>query len=142
MPDSAEERFGPIDYVVVEFPDGTPTPAGFELLLAEVDGGRIRLLDLELVAKRDGAVHRVDVSSFAVPALAPFDGASAQLLDADDLALLGERLADGTTAAIVVYEELSMFAVIDAWSAEGARLVADGQLTPADLAAALDATDA
>lgn len=142
MPDDAEDRFGPIDYVVVEFPGGAPTPAGFELLLELVDRHAVRILDLEFVVKQGGEARRVDASTFSVPALAAFAGASSGLLGDDDLTMLAEELAEGAVALVLVYEELSMLAVLDAWTAEGGHPVEEGQLTPIDLSAALDAADA
>lgn len=49
---------------------------------------------------------------------------------------------DGALAAVVVYEELSILQVFDAFTDEGAQVVLEGHLTPEDLAEALDATDA
>lgn len=142
MSDPTEDRFGPIDYVVVEFADGRPVSSGFKRLLDAVDRGAVRVLDLELVAKEGGQVRRVDPADFSDAAIGEFAGASSGLVGDDDLALLTTQLADGAAAVILVYEELIVLGVVDAWADEGGRLVSMGHLTPADLAVALDATDA
>lgn len=134
------EEFGPTDYVVVEFArDRIPTQ-GFTRLLGLVDAGTIRILDLEFVTVQDGAVTTVVPSSIG-PQLAAFDGASAGLLDEQDLHTVGERLAPGAVAAVVVYEQLPMLAVLRAWQAGGATVVDDGPVEVADLDAALSATE-
>jgi hypothetical protein len=140
--DVVEDVFGPIDYLVVEFPDGRPTSKGFTLLLDLVGRGEIRVLDAEFIAKdADGRVELVDAATFSDPAIGNFAGASSGLLDAADLRMLGERLSPGAVAVVLVYEELTMLSVVDAWTEEGARHITDGQLTPADIAAALDSSE-
>jgi hypothetical protein len=47
----------------------------------------------------------------------------------------------GSAAAVVVYENRWVFSVVDAWRRAGARLIADGGLSPDELIAALDATE-
>lgn len=138
----ADDEFGPIDFVVVEFPGGNVVDGGFAVLLDLVDRGLVRVLDLEFVAKDgDGTVRTVDVGDLGHPALAEFAGSSAGLLDADDLAQVAGDMAAGSVAAILVYEELSMLAVLRAWEAGGAHELSAGTLTPTDLEAALDQTD-
>jgi len=134
---------GPVDYVVVEFPDGAPTAEGFARLLAAVGRGAIRILDLEFVAADgSGGARVVDAATLDADVVGPFAGASAGLLDASDLDVLASEVAPGALAAVLVYEELSLAPALAAWRDGGARVVATGQLTEADIVAALDATDA
>jgi hypothetical protein len=133
---------GPVDYLVEEFPDGQLAAGGFTLLLDLVDRGAVRILDLEVVSKdADGRVRSVDLASLDQAVLAPFVGASAGLLDAADLGVLAEQMSAGSLAVVIVYEDLAMVPVLDAWAASGARPLAAGQLTEADIVAALDGTD-
>ena len=134
------EEFGPIDYVVVEFGSDQIPTKGFARLLRLVDDGIIRVLDLEFVTVVDGAVTTVPAHSVG-PELTAFDGASSGLLDEQDLRTVGERLAPGKIAAVVVYEQLPMLAVTRAWRAGGATIVDDGPVELADLDAALRATE-
>jgi len=41
-----EDRFGPVDYVVIEFTDPAAVRLGFDRLVDLVDRGLIRVLDL------------------------------------------------------------------------------------------------
>ncbi|MFU9026373.1 DUF6325 family protein [Rhodococcus erythropolis] len=140
---SNQDQFGPIEYVAVEFPSGAPTSAGFEQLLTLVDSGVIRILDLEFVTKAaDGSVSVVPASTFELADfdLAQFDGAASGLLDTGDIAAVGEELAAGSVAAVLVYEELAILPVIEAWTRSGAKVVTEGHLSVDELAAALDNT--
>lgn len=143
--DGYVDVFGPIDFLVVEFAGGSVGADGFGRLLALVDQGVIRVLDLEFLARHDdGSVAPIDahdVSAADGLDMAQFDGASSGILTSDDFAEIGEDMTPGNVAAILVYEELSMLPVIGAWEREGATLLNDGFLLVEDLEAALDATE-
>lgn len=139
-----QDQFGPIEYVAVEFPDGTITAEGFEQLLAVVDNGTIRILDLEFVAKAaDSSVSVVPASTFDLPDfdLAQFEGAASSLLDAADLAAVGEDIAAGSVAAVLVYEELTLLPVLEAWAQAGGRVITEGHISLDELATALNETE-
>lgn len=134
-------HFGPIDCFVVTFPTGAPTPGGFSRLARLVDEGHIRILDVEFVSNAGGTIERVDAAVLG-DAVATFVGASSGLVDEADLSVLAIELAEGAVAAIVVYEELSVLGVFETFEGEGAEIVLEGHLSPVELAAALDASDA
>jgi hypothetical protein len=139
-----ERALGPVDYVAVEFPDGTVKPGGLELLLQHVERGVIRILDLEFLRKGADGVQQVAVGQLPAAAsldLSVWEGSSSGLLDADDLELIGAEMADGAVAAVVVFENLWVLDVVDRWADHGARLIFDGSVPVADLLTALDATD-
>jgi hypothetical protein len=143
-PESDVDLLAPVDYIVVEFPDGVPTSEGFDQLLQLVDDNVIRVLDVEFILN-DGSSPRV-VSPTELPDtgevdLAPWDGASSGLLDADDLAAIGAQMGDGSLAVAVVYENVWVLGLVDKWAASGARLILDGAVPTADLLDALDATE-
>ena len=103
----------------------------------------IRILDLEFVTKAaDGTVSVVPASTFELADfdLAQFDGAASGLLDAGDIAAVSDELAAGSVAAVLVYEELAILPVIEAWTRSGAKVVTEGHLSLDELAAALDNT--
>jgi hypothetical protein len=139
------DELGPIDFLAVEFPDARVTPAGFDRLLDLADAGVIAILDMEFIASDSGGqVHKVSVADLSTPEgadLSAWTGASSGLLDDSDLAQIAAAIAPGSVAAVVVYENRWVFSVVDAWRREGARLVADGGLSPGELLAALDATE-
>jgi hypothetical protein len=139
------DELGPIDFLAVEFPDGRPSAAGFQMLLDLADRGVIQILDLEFIAKAtDGSVSAVPATELAVPGdvdLSVWDGASSGLLDDVDIAEVGSALQPGGLAVAVVFENRWVLGLIDAWRRDGARLIADGGLAVEDVVAALDATD-
>lgn len=141
MTDPADDQYGPIDFLVVEFPTGVPEPSGFDALLAAVDSGHVRILDLEFVSRDGETIVTRDAGDFESPSIRSFTGASSGLLDDEDTATLTGALTDGALAVVVVYEELSILPAISAWTGSGARLALEGHLTPADLDAALDTTE-
>lgn len=131
-----EDHFGPVDFVVVEFSDSSTVRGGFDRLLELVDAGLIRVLDLEFVTNADGVARTVPVTQVG-PELSPFEGASSGLLDRDDLQAVAAEMAPGATAAVLVYEELSILEVVEAWENAGARIVSDGPVDVDDIDAAL-----
>ncbi|HYN74722.1 MAG TPA: DUF6325 family protein [Candidatus Limnocylindria bacterium] len=141
----SQDDLGPIDYLVAEFPGGRLTSAAFTMLLDAVARGSVRVLDLEFIGKDpNGTVHIVDVNDLAHPEgvdLGTWQGAASGLLDASDLAEVGEAIAAGSVAAILIYENLWVVSLDDVLHAHGARLVADGRIPPDDVVAALDATE-
>jgi hypothetical protein len=140
-----DDELGPVDFLAVEFPGARITSGGFAQLLALADAGVIAILDMEFIASdAGGQVRKVDVAELATQGgvdLSAWAGASSGLLDDSDLAQIAAEIAPGSVAAVVVYENRWVFSVVDAWRREGARLVADGGLSPEELVAALDATE-
>jgi Family of unknown function (DUF6325) len=132
-----EDHVGPLDYVVVQFSAASSLRAGLDRLLALVEAGLIRVLDLEFVTNTGGAVRTITASEAAAE-LADFDGASSRLLDRDDVNTLAADLTPDTFAAVLVYEELSILQVVDAWERAGARTVSQGPVEVDDIDAALE----
>ncbi len=59
MNEEALQEMGPVDYMVVEWPDKQPTGEAAPLLIDLVDRGLIRILDLAFIVKgEDGIVSR------------------------------------------------------------------------------------
>jgi Family of unknown function (DUF6325) len=127
---------GPIDYLVVEFPPGSVTGEGMPLLLDLVDRGLIRILDLVFLRKgADGSVTRVEIADLDGDGdldLTVFHGAASGLLDEDDLGEAGAVLEPGTTAAVLVYENVWAAPLASALRRGGAQLVAGGRI-PVDV---------
>lgn len=144
--DNTIEDMGPVDYLVVEYPDGPPSGEALPYLVDLVDRGIIRILDLVFVRKDpDGSVTAVELDNLARegdPYLAVFEGASSGLLGRDDIEEAGTVLGPGSAAAVVLYENVWAAPLVRAMRRSGARLVAAGRIPKPDLVAALDAAEA
>ena len=54
-----------------------------------------------------------------------WEGSSSGLLDQDDLALVGESIAEGSLAVVVVFENLWVLDLVGRWTASGGRMILD-----------------
>src|SRR6476469_10682384 len=69
-------EMGPIDYLIIQWPDRQPTGAAMPHLIDLVDRGLIRILDLAFIAKgEDGSVAALEIADVGaeVAALAVFE---------------------------------------------------------------------
>jgi hypothetical protein len=136
------EEMGPVDYIVVEWPDRQPTGDALPLLVDLVESGTIRLLDIAFFTKgADGSVAALEIDELGEN-FAIFDGASSGLVGDEDLAEAANALEPGTSAALLVWENrwAAPFAV--ALRKSGAQLVANGRIPIQALVAALEAAEA
>ena len=139
------EEMGPIDYLVVEFPQGHPTGENLPLLIDLVDRGIIRILDLALVKREfDGTMSLLALSAADGDGewdLSVFERISTGLIGRDDVDEAGQALEPGRSAAVLVYENkwAAPFAV--AMRKSGAQLVAGGRLPVQAILASLDAAE-
>ncbi len=143
---SADEvELGPVDYLVVEYPDGQPTGEALPYLIDLVDRGLIRILDVALLAKdAGGAISGVslgDGSAGGDGGFSVFDGAATGILDDLDLAEAGAVLTPGAIGAILVYENTWAAGFASALRRAGAQLVAQGRIPVNALLAALEESE-
>jgi hypothetical protein len=136
---------GPVDYLVVEFPGSHMTGEGLPILVDLVDQGLIRILDLVFVKKEaDGSVVAVQIADLDGDGeldLAVFEGASSGLLDEEDLASAGSVLEAGSSAGILIYENVWAAPFADALRRGGGQLVASGRIAADDLLSAVETAD-
>lgn len=136
------DEMGPIDYLCVEFPAGTLTGEALPRLVDLVDRRIIRVIDMQFVRRgRDGSVVVLDSGEVGAVGLGVFHGAASDVLGGDDLNEAGQVLEAGSTAVILVYENLWAAPLARALRREGAQLVAGGRIPVQALLAALDATE-
>ena len=136
---------GPVDYVVIEFPDGQPKGEAAPLLVDLVDRGIIRILDLMLIVKdQDGTISALeiaDVDGDGVADLRVFEGASSGLLGEEDRAEAGNALEPGAAALVILFENRWAAPFARAVREAGGQLVAFGRIPVQGLLAALDAAE-
>ena len=138
---------GPIDYLVVEWPPGSP-PNGkaMPLFVDLVDRGIVRLLDLVFVQKHaDGSVTRVELGDLDLdgnPELSVFEGAASGLVGDEDIAEAGSVIQEESSAALLVYENTWAAPFATALRQNGAQLVAAGRIPINAIISALDELEA
>nr|WP_308407683.1 DUF6325 family protein [Streptomyces sp. RKAG337] len=134
---------GPIDYLIIEFPNGDMGGEGLPLLVDLVDRGIIRIIDLSFVRKEtDGSVVALTIADLdhdGVLELAVFEGAPSGLLSSEDVDEAGAVLEPGSAAGIIVYENLWAAPLASALRRSGAQMIAGGRIPLEDLVGALDA---
>jgi hypothetical protein len=138
------DEMGPIDYLVVEWPDRQPNGEAMPHLIELVDRGLIRIVDLAFIAKgEDGSVVRLEIADLGedVPELAVFEGASSGLLSDEDTDEAASVLEPGTSAALLDFENRWAAPFAAAVRRSGGQLVANGRIPVQALLAALDAAE-
>jgi hypothetical protein len=139
------DSMGPIDYLVVEFPGSRVTGRGFPMLVDLVERGIIRIIDLLFVKKEmDGSVVGLaiaDLDRDGTLDLAVFEGASSGLLGRTEMDEAGSALEPGSSAAILVYENVWAAPFATELRRSGAELVAAGRIPASEIAAALDESE-
>src|SRR5947209_27876 len=139
-------EMGPVDYVVLEFPGNKMTGEAFPLLVDLVDRGIIRILDLAFLRKEtNGTVTtltQVDLERMEVLEAALFDGAASGLLNQEDLDEAAHALEPGSSAGVLVYENVWAAPFAAAVRRAGGLMVASGRIPIQELVGALDAIEA
>jgi hypothetical protein len=137
----AIEEMGPVDYLLVEWTGRQPQGELAPHLVDLVDRGLVRILDLVFLAKHeDGSVAAIELGE--LPELAAFEGASSGLLDDEDLAEAGAVLEPGTSAALLVYENVWAAPFAVALRETGGQIVSSGRIPIQQMLAALEAAEA
>ena len=142
---STPDVHGPIDFVLLEFPDQEPTGEVAAALMGLTDAGIIRIYDILAVRKAaDGSVSGFEISQLGSEGdvtFAAFAGARSGLLGDDDVNEAGEVMEPGTIAALIVYENSWAIPFVDAASRAGGQLVASARIPAQDVMDALDALE-
>lgn len=137
------DELGPVDWIVVEFPgsrfDGTIAPTLTDL----VDRGIIRVLDLLMIRKdEDGEFEAFEISDLddsEIGQIRELETAMANLLSQEDVQSVAEAVEPGSTAALLVWENLWAAPFGSAVRHAGGQLVASGRIPVQALIAAVEA---
>ena len=140
------EDMGPVDYVLIEFPDGVHKGEAAPILLDLVDRGVIRILDLMFISKaEDGSTSALeigDIDGDGKADFAVFEGASSGLLSDEDRDEAGNTMEPGTAALLIVFENRWAAPFAKAMRQAGGRLAAFGRIPVQELLASLEAAEA
>ena len=128
MTDESAGAIGPIDYLIVEWPGQQPNGEALPHLIDLVDKGLVRIIDLAFITKgEDGTVARINIDELGAE-FEIFDGAATDLLDEGDIGEAASALEPGTSAAVLLWENLWAAPFAAALRGNGAQLVARGSV--------------
>ena len=145
-PSKPLDELGPVDYLVIEFPAGKSNFTGemAEELIALVEAGTIRVIDvLILVKNEDGSVEAIELSDVEqLGELQALEAQLAELLAADDVAHLAAAMDTGSTAGVLIYENLWAAPFASAARRSGGQLIANGRIPIQAIIASIEADEA
>ena len=146
MPDNPLDDLGPVDYMVVEFPAGASNFTGEMAaeLLALVDAGTIRLIDVVVLTKdEDGSVEAVELADVGeLGELQRLEADLAELLAAEDIVHLAAAMEPGSTAGVLIWENLWAAPFASAARRSGGQLIATGRIPIQAIIASIEAENA
>jgi hypothetical protein len=125
-------ELGPVDWLVVELPEGRFSGEIAPALAELVDRELVRVLDLVVVRKRPDATFDAfelsDLDDVETGGLRSYVEHMAMLLSADDVEAIADSLSPGSTAAVVVWENTWVARFDEAVRSCGGQFVACGHL--------------
>ena len=143
---SSLDELGPVDYFVVEFPAGQSNFTGEMVteLLALVDSGIIRVVDALILTKDDdGAVEAMELSDVGeLGALQDLEAQLAELLAEEDVEHLAAAMDPGSTAGVLIWENLWAAPFASAARRSGGQLIANGRIPIQSIIASIAADEA
>ena len=144
--DTDLDSLGPVDYIVVEFPAGASNFTGemAEELVALVDAGTIRVIDVLILTKdEDGTVEATELSDIEeLGSLQAVEAQLAELLAEDDVMHLAAAMDPGTTAGVLIWENLWAAPFAAAVRRSGGQLIATGRIPIQAIIASIEADEA
>jgi hypothetical protein len=139
------DELGPVDYVVVEFPAGASNFTGemVEELLTLVKSGIIRIIDVLILTKdADGSIDAVELSDVAdLGPLEVIEAELAELLAEEDVVQLAAAMEPGSTAGVLIWENLWAAPFAAAARRSGGQLIADGRIPIQAIIASIEADE-
>ena len=140
------DSLGPVDYIMVEFPAGARNFTGemAKELLALVDAGTIRVIDVLILSKNeDGTVEAMELSEIEeLGPLREVEAQLAELLAEEDVAHLAAAMDPGSTAGVLIWENLWAAPFASAARRSGGQLIANGRIPIQAIIASIEADEA
>jgi Family of unknown function (DUF6325) len=137
------DDLGPVDWIVVEFPGSRMTGEIVPILKGYVDRGLIRVLDLLVLKKDDdGALEAFEMSDLdqgELGGLRTLETELAMLLSEQDVEDLAVTIEPGSSAAVLVWENLWAAPFGAAVRHAGGQLAASGRIPVQAVLAAMEA---
>jgi hypothetical protein len=139
------DSLGPVDYIVVEFPAGASNFTGemTEELIKLVDAGIIRLIDILILIKdEDGSIEAMELSGIdELGELQALEAELAELLAAEDVEHLAAAMDPGSTAGVLIWENLWAAPFASAARRSGGQLIANGRIPIQAIIASIEADE-
>jgi Family of unknown function (DUF6325) len=139
------DELGPVDWIVVEFPGSRFKGEIVPELQTLVERNIVRVLDLLLMKKdADGTLEAFELSDLddsELGALRSYETELAMLLSEDDVTSIAAAVEPGSTAAVLVWENLWAAPFGSAVRRAGGQLVASGRIPVQALLAVLEEDD-
>jgi hypothetical protein len=136
----AIEEVGPVDYAIVAFPGSRFTGRIAPALAELADAGTIRIIDVAFIRKDDdGTISAFDLDEIEAEVRAGFETAGVAgetLFNEDDVLNAAAALDPGSSAAMIVWENLWARKIADAVRAADGILVDFGRIPHATVTAA------
>ena len=143
MTNTALDELGPVDYLIVEFPAGASNFTGemASELLGLVERGIVRVIDvLILVKDADGSIEAMELSDVPeLGELAALEAELAELLAEEDIEHLAAAMDPGSTAGVIIWENLWAAPFASAARRSGGQLIATGRIPIQAIIASIEA---
>ncbi len=140
------DEFGPVDFVVVEFPAGSSNFTGemAKELSSLVERGIVRVLDLLVLQKdEEGSIEAFEIDDLdEMDELRALETQVAEILAEDDVVNLAEAMENGSTAGVIVWENSWAAPFAAAARRSGGQLIASGRIPIQAIVASLEAEEA
>ena len=102
--------YGPVDFVALEFKGNQFKGEIFPEIMNLVNNGVVRIIDMIVVRKDvDGKVTHQEMQETDKNVLAVFDPLKAEIngmIQVEDIEMIGEKLENNCTAAVILFENL------------------------------------
>ena len=136
------DQLGPVDYLVVEFPGSNFNGEIMPELVDLVQRGVVRVLDLVVIKKDEDssfeAFEFAEIEDGVLGELRELEREFADLLSEDDISSVVDAMEPGSTAGLLIYENLWAAPLASAVRRSGGQLVASGRIPVQALLAVLE----
>jgi hypothetical protein len=143
--DTALDELGPVDYMVVEFPAGASNFTGEMAaeLISLVESETIRVIDAVILQKsEDGEIEASELSDVGeLGELQALEAQLAELLAEEDIEHLAAAMEPGSTAGVLIWENLWAAPFAAAARRSGGQLIANGRIPIQAIIASIEADD-